>query len=139
MDKPKVVGVFEAVNFPSFSNTDVIAKLDTGAYSGALHCASLEEVKGEAGPSLKFYPLSSRKSVTYDEFAVRFVKSSNGDRQKRYFIETKIKIAGNTYPIILSLTDRSDMKWQVLIGRKFLKQHGFIVDARKPSRYGKSG
>jgi len=139
MARSKVVGVFEAVNFPSFSDADVIAKLDTGAYSGAIHCSRIKQLSRESGPGLEFYPLNSDEPVIFEEFAVRYVKSSNGDKKKRYFVETEIKIAGRTYPIVLSLTDRTDMKWQVLIGRKFLKQHGFIVDARKPSRYGKSG
>ena len=39
----KVVGTFEPVVFPEFSELEVTAKIDTGAYTGALHCNMIEE------------------------------------------------------------------------------------------------
>lgn len=136
--QPKIVGVFELVRFPEFGNKQAIAKLDTGAYTGALHCGSIKEISSEKGKLLEFTPLDSGESVRVEEFAIAWVKSSNGTRTKRYFIDTKIMLSGKEYEIILSLTDRSDMRWQVLIGRKFLRSSGFVIDARKPSKYRKA-
>jgi len=138
MPLSKIVGVFELIKLPMLGPQEIIAKLDTGAYSGALHCSQIRQIASDFGTILEFYPLDQKTPVTTDEFAVRFVKSSNGKREKRYFIETNIVLSGKKYPIVLSLSDRSKMRWQVLIGRKFLKQHGFVVDASKPSRYGKA-
>lgn len=134
----RTVGIFEVVSFPAFEPAQAIAKLDTGAYSGAIHCSSIVEKQADNGPVLEFYPLNQKTPVQLEDFAVRYVKSSNAERQKRYFIETYIILAGRKYEIVLSLTDRSQMKWQVLIGRRFLKQHGFIIDVRKPSKYRKA-
>ena len=61
-------------------------------------------------------------------FITKHVKSSNGQIEERFFIDTDIILSGENYPIRLSITDRSSMKWPVLIGRKFLKQHKFLVD-----------
>lgn len=136
--QPKIVGVFELVRFPEFDNKQAIAKLDTGAFTGALHCSSINEISTEKGRLLEFTPLDSTKPVKVEEFAIAWVKSSNGIRTKRYFIDTKIVIGGKEYEIVFSLTDRSDMKWQVLIGRRFLSSAGFVIDARQPSKYRKA-
>lgn len=135
VNKKVMVGVFELVEFPGFGGIRSIAKLDTGAYSGALHCEKIREESSSQGKILKIIPLDSKSEYVFDEFAVRYVKSSNGLVQKRYFIDTLIIIKSKKYPIVMSLTNRQDMKWKVLIGRKFLRQHGFVVDANKPSRY----
>jgi hypothetical protein len=74
-------------------------------------------------------------TVTAHNFAIKYVRSSNGEVQKRYFIDTKITIQSKTYEIVLSLADRSEMKWPVLIGRRFLRQNNFLVDVRKRTQY----
>lgn len=116
------------MDFPEFNTKNVMAKIDTGAFTGALHCSSIEErlVKGEA--SIYFVPFGTEKIIKKEEFAVRYVKSSNGKREKRYFINTHILVHGHDYKITLSLANRSEMKWPLLIGRRFLKRHGFLVD-----------
>lgn len=127
----RVVGAFEDVIFPEFSDTAVAAKIDTGAYTGALHCNSIEEREGDEGKLLVFRPLDSDQEIVREEFAIKYVRSSNGKRQKRYFITTKIVIDGVRRPITISLTNREDMKWPVLIGRRFLRQYKFLVDPNK--------
>ncbi len=126
----KVIGVFEKASFPSFGMRKVTAKIDTGAYTGALHCTKIEEVDTPEGKVLHFSPFDKPKaSFSTDRFMVSHVKSSNGKTENRYFITTDITIAGSTYPIILSLANRSEMKWPVLIGRRFLRTNHFVVDA----------
>ncbi len=126
---PKIIGAVVPSVFPEFSHQSVLSKIDTGAYTGALHYSKLEEKMGEDGSRvLEFAPLGGTKTTTIDEFAIRYVKSSNGVREKRYFIDTQVIIDGQAYPIILSLANRGDMKYPVLIGRRFLKQNNFVVD-----------
>lgn len=129
-----IIGAFENVIFPEFSEIPVTAKIDTGAYTGALHCNMIEERASADGKLLVFRPLDSDMEVIRDEFVIKYVRSSNGKREKRYFITTKIVINGVRRPISISLTDRSDMKWPVLIGRRFLRQYKFLVDPSKNKR-----
>lgn len=134
----KVVGSFETVLFPEFGNLgDFIAKIDTGAYSGAFHCTAIREEGTGDNKVLHFRPFDSPEvEVKSDNFMIKYVKSSNGDRQRRYFIETTITLQGKEYPITLSLADRSEMKWSVLIGRSFLANNDFLVDVNRPAQYG---
>jgi len=109
-----------------------MAKIDTGAYTGALHCTKIKEVKTAEGRWLQFAPFDHPSTIIkLDKFVKRPVKSSNGKEESRYFIKTAIVLHGETYPITLSLADRSEMKWPVLIGRKFLRKNKFLVDVNK--------
>ncbi len=125
-----VVGAFEPVMFPEFSSEIVVAKIDTGAYTGALHCTEITERHTDDGKLLVFRPFEGDKEVICDEFVIKYVRSSNGKREKRYFVTTTIRLQDQEQLISISLTDRSDMKWQVLIGRRFLRQHHYLVDPR---------
>lgn len=129
----KIIGSFEPVTFPEFANIgEVKAKIDTGAYSGSLHCTKISEEKTTNGKILHFSPFDHPElKIAITDFAVRYVRSSNGQSQKRYFIKTTIKLQGEIYPILLSLADRSEMKWSVLIGRRFLRRNNFLVDVSR--------
>lgn len=128
VQKPRVIGAFEQVVFPEFGISSATAKIDTGAYTGALHCTCIEERDVEGGKILVFMPLGGDHTVEKDDFIIKYVKSSNGTREKRYFIATTIEIHGANHDITLSLADRSEMKWPVLIGRRFLKQYHYLVN-----------
>ncbi len=119
--------------FPEFQAIgEVMAKIDTGAFTGALHCTKIRQEQSDNGPVLYFSPFDHPETeMIAPEFAVKYVRSSNGDREARYFIDTQITIADKTYPITLSLANRSEMKWPVLIGRRFLHKYKFLVDVRR--------
>lgn len=138
MATKKIVSAFEPVTFPEFGDlTEYRAKIDTGAYTGAFHCTEIQEIGSGDEKVLHFKPFDNPEvEVTASNFMIRYVKSSNGERQRRYFIETRIVLQGQEYPITLSLADRSEMKSPVLIGRSFLAANGFLVDASRRPRYG---
>jgi hypothetical protein len=133
----KIIGSLEQVAFPDFSGLEVTAKIDTGAYTGALHCTKISEEQAADGSKvLRFSPFDHPElEIVAADYAERGVKSSNGDGEKRYFIDTHITVRGKTHPIVLSLADRSEMKWPVLIGRRFLRQHKFLVDVSSVATY----
>lgn len=130
--KQKIVGSTEIVGFPMFDLFDVPAKIDTGADSGAIHCTKIEEKVIKGKNVLQFSPFDHPEIIIVaTDFVMKSVRSSNGDAAKRYFIDTTITIQGNDYPINLSLADRTEMTWPVLIGKKFLCDQGFLVDVSK--------
>lgn len=132
--EPKVLGAFEEISFPEFDMHNLTAKIDTGAYSGAIHCTKIHETEEDGKKVLYFSPFDNpaliKKTLHYSS---RVVRSSNGTSQRRYFIDTTITIGGHDYPIHISLADRSDMRWPALIGRRFLKNNQFVVDVRRHS------
>lgn len=132
----KVIGAFEKVNFPEFGLTDVIAKVDTGALSGAIHATEISQIKLSSGKeALEFFPYGRPPKVTITGFREKLVRSSNGAVSKRYVIPTIVVVQENEFPINISLADRSAMMKGVLIGRRFLRRHGFVVDPKKGTKY----
>lgn len=126
-----IIGRLERVWFPNIElNSDgVIAKIDTGADSGAMHVVYSRLLRDKKGVEfVEFQPLDESRRVmrTYKFKKVR-VTSSNGTVERRFRVQFTIKIHGKTYPIELSLTDRSDMQYDVIIGRRFLEGK-FLVD-----------
>lgn len=129
-DTAKTIGSHLEVNLPMLGIESLVAKVDTGAYSGALHASKIREVKSADGKSmLRFCPLASDDhTIEVDQFHKRKVKSSNGIAKNRYAIDTFIEIYGRSYPITITLADRSKMKHHLIIGRNFLRIHGFLID-----------
>ena len=130
--EPILVGRIIDVSLPKLGIYDIEAKVDTGAFSGALHATDIREIKLENGrKALSFRPANCDKVKQVRKYQIKKVKSSNGHVSKRYLINTTIQIKDQSYPLTITLADRADMKYQVLIGRKFLRSHGFLVDVSK--------
>ncbi len=132
----KTIGPALSVDLPLLGIEAVKAKVDTGAFNGALHAARMREVTDKQGNrSLRFSPLGSREhTIEIEAYHRRRVKSSNGLVSIRYAIDTEVSILGQAYPITLTLVNRASMRHQMLIGRKFLRLHGFLVDVNHPGK-----
>lgn len=132
----KVIGAFEIVGFPDFGVSEIIAKIDTGAASGAVHATRIKVVKLPTNQdAISFYPLGAGKKIVSSAFTLTNVRNSMGNSESRYVVPTTVIIEGVQYPINISLTNRANMKKKVLIGRKFLREHGFVVDTIKGTEY----
>lgn len=135
--KEKVlIGRVENLDFPSLNLNRIEAKIDTGAYSTALHCHKMWVSEIDGKEVLHFdildpkHPEYQEQIFTSSNFTKKKVRSSNGRKENRYVIKTKITLAGKTYLTDVSLTDRQKMKYPVLVGRKLL-QNGYIIDVSK--------
>jgi hypothetical protein len=131
--KLTVIGRHVRVSFPDLGFTQVDAKVDTGAFRTVLHCERCEEVETPEGKQLVAdFKLEGDKVNRFyftDYFSKDF-KSSFGEKEKRFCIQTTLKIGRKKIKSSVSLTDRSDMKFQVLIGRKTLLRR-FMVDVSR--------
>lgn len=118
------------IRFPELGNGEMEAvdgRVDTGARTSSMHAANMElfEKDDERWVRFDFEEHIGLEARLWKE---KYVRSSNGKKQSRYFIKTHVKFAnGKKYPITLSLTDRSKMKFPVLLGRRLLAGR-FIVD-----------
>ncbi|QRM88505.1 peptidase [Lacinutrix sp. WUR7] len=125
----KTIGRVDKVDFPKLDLYNIDVKIDTGAYTSAIHCSQII-VDGE---NLKctFYskghPNFSGKEVIFENYTKTDVKSSNGFRENRFKVKSEVVLFGKTYKINLTLSTREEMKFPVLIGRQFLKNK-FLVD-----------
>lgn len=137
----KIIGRGEKVDFPALSLNSVPVKIDTGAYSSAIHCSSIE-INDQDLLEVIFLEESESgytgKLLVFDAYEIRKIKSSNGITEERYTIDTDLNLGGSEYPIRLTLAERSAMRFPVLIGRRFLKRNRFVVDPQKLNLYSDS-
>jgi hypothetical protein len=125
------IGRRELVSFPELGFKNVVAKIDTGAYTAALHCSKIWTE--ENGSNLFFklldesHPHYQEKVFQFSVFGKRKIKNSSGVFESRFTIKTLIKIGRKKIQASISLTDRAGMKYPVLIGRKLLNKR-FVVD-----------
>lgn len=133
----KIIGRRELVSFPELDIDEIEAKIDTGAYTSAIHCSDIHEETMPDGTKVialdlldPSHPQYNHKKLKFSEYNLREIKSSFGEVQERYVIRIKIKFFDETFEEEFSLSDRSDMKYPVLIGRKLLKGR-FIVDVSR--------
>lgn len=128
-----VIGRHVRVSFPDIGFTQVDAKVDTGAFRTVLHCERCEEEETPQGKQLvadfKLEGNEVKRLYFTDYFSKEF-KSSFGEKETRFCIQTTLQIGRKKIKSSVSLTDRSDMKFQVLIGRKTLLKR-FLVDVSK--------
>ena len=130
---PKIIGRREFISFPELGIEKVDAKIDTGAYTCAVHCTEIGENTDELGNYLWFclpdYSGSNapRKELHFRQYSKKKIKSSSGDYEERYVIKTPVSLGRRRINTTINLTNRGNMRHPVLIGRKFLKRK-FIVD-----------
>lgn len=132
----KLIGRRERVDLPELMLKNVVAKIDSGAYTSSIHierCHIIEEndKKRLAVVFLdKDHPSFNPEVIHFDHWTQKKVKSSTGESRMRYFIKTSIRIGNETLPIDFSLTTRHGMKYPILLGRKFVNKR-FLIDTSK--------
>jgi hypothetical protein len=131
MEDKNIVGRRELISIVDLELYDLDAKVDTGADSNALHCDDIfvDEEKNEVSFTLldEVHEAYHGKRMTFPLYKIKKVKSSNGVVQSRPSIKVSVKFMGKKYKSVISLTNRADMKFPMLIGRIFLKDR-FLVD-----------
>ena len=134
--RKKIIGRLEIISLPEFDLFNIESKIDTGAYRGSIHASVIEEIVVDGAPFLKLIFLDegheehNNKEFLVDDYKKTTVKNSIGGTEERYIISTSIMIGGKTMEIDLGVSDRKDMRYPIIIGRRALKKH-FIVDVSK--------
>ena len=125
----KIIGRVDRVDFPKLGLFSINVKIDTGAYTSAIHCSEIIEENNTLRCIFNsdVHQNFGKTEIIFTEFSRTNVKSSNGYKENRYKIKSDTIFFGKTYKINLTLSTRDDMKFPVLIGRQFLKRK-FMVD-----------
>ena len=112
------------------------AKVDTGAFTSAIHFHHAEVIQKDGKEVLHFtlldpsHPEYNDKDFYFEAFTSREIKNSFGQSEERYIIETEIVLFDKTYITEFSLSDRGSLKFPILLGRKLLKRK-FVVDVAR--------
>ena len=128
----EVIGWVENVGI-SHVNTIVRAKIDTGADSSSLHCDCITPYEKDGDQWVRFSITDVEgESVSYERKIIGNVtiKRHFGDSQQRYVVRMGFCIGKVYAETDVNLVDRSGFSYDLLIGRKFLKDR-FIVDSSK--------
>lgn len=129
---PVVLGWRERLALPALGIARIRAKLDTGARTSALHVDAIETFVRDGETWLRFTVTTGtrvRKSWRCEARASdrRQVADSSGRRAERWFIRSEAELAGQRFPLELSLADRRGLRFPMLLGRAALAGR-FVVD-----------
>ena len=135
-----VIGWREWVGLPQLGIKSIKVKVDTGARSSSLHAFDLEEFDrdGEKWVRFNLHPVQRKKEpVVMAEAKVleyRYVRSSSGKAARRPVILTDVELLGIAWSVELTLANRDEMGFRMLLGREAFRRR-FLIDAGK-SYYG---
>lgn len=118
---------------PDLGIDRIKVKIDTGARTSAIHAFKMRplERRGQHVVRFSLHPVQRRrKPEIICEAPVadkRLITSSNGEQEHRYVVETRIELGGVIWPIEMTLTNRDEMGFRMLIGRAAILRR-FVVD-----------
>ena len=130
-DKTRV-GWVEYVALPGLGVERLKAKIDTGARTSALHVARMKTVDTAGGPHRRpileiTVPSGRRGKRPQAVRAFAMVRDTSGRTERRPVIETALRLGPIERRIAVTLTNRGDMLFPMLIGRTALGA-GVVVD-----------
>ncbi|MEQ9111828.1 MAG: RimK/LysX family protein [Rhodospirillaceae bacterium] len=127
------VGWREWVSLPSLDIDKIKVKVDTGARTSALHAHRISKFTKDNATYVRFFvhPNQRKKKPEIECTALvvdeRDIKNSGGKITQRYVVRTIIKVGDESWPIELTLTNRDEMGFRMLLGRQAIRRR-FVVD-----------
>lgn len=124
-----VIGWREWVALPTLQVRRLRAKIDTGARTSSLHAEDCEEYDADGVTRVRFCVRTAHHRYSCDAEVVdhRVVRSSNGQTEDRPVIRVDCRLGDVVWPIELTLTDRTPMRFPMLLGRRAMDRR-FLVD-----------
>lgn len=126
------IGWREIVSLPDLGLMRFKAKIDTGARTTALHADHIRVEPRDGTDWVSFHPrhlgIARASRLSLPLHARRAVRNTSGVPEERYVVRTHLALADRLYLIELTLADRSDMAFPMIIGRTALRGHRILVD-----------
>ncbi len=130
------IGWREWVGLPDLGIDQIKVKVDTGARTSALHAFKISTFtkSGATYVNFKAHPLQRQRHPEINCTALvidkRNITDSGGKSSERYIIRTTLWIGDMRWPIELSLINRDEMGFRMLLGRQALRRK-LLVDPAK--------
>lgn len=126
------IGWREHVGLPELGIDSMRAKIDTGARTSALHATGVEEFERDGSPWVRFgIPLTGKKRVMLCEAPLahqRHIKNTGGSSEERPIIDTMIVLGQRRWVIEVSLTNRDNMEFDLIVGRTAIRRYRMVVN-----------
>ena len=126
------IGWREYVALPDLGISNIRAKIDTGARTSALHATRQRIIEQDDGPWVEFHvpvpgtPGSTRcRAKLVDR---RQIKNTSGIPEERMIVQTRLVIDGRRWSIEISLADRENMGFDLILGRTAIRRHRILVN-----------
>jgi len=130
-----IIGGEEWCAFPGMNIPAIKARIDSGAKTSAIHASNIQKFnrKGFKWVSFEVYPIQDTRRIAIRcEAKVidqRIVKSSSGISEKRYVIQSLMKIGNYKWNIELTLANRDSMGFRMILGREAMENRVFVDPA----------
>lgn len=128
----QMIGWREAVTLPDLGLISLCAKADTGARTTALHATNITRIEINGEPCVEFFLdhklFAQSKMCVVPIHHQRHIKNTSGVPEERFIITTRLQLGNREALIEVSLTDRSDMKFPIIIGRTTMRTLNFSVN-----------
>lgn len=126
------IGWREYIGLPELGIPKIKAKIDTGARTTALH-AIINQVYEKDGQHFVDFqtPIPETKLLrqcTCPVVETRAVKNTSGIPDNRIVIETLFIIGRRQWHIELTLADREQMTFDIILGRTAIREHRYCVN-----------
>lgn len=128
----KTVGWREIVGLPDFDINQLRAKIDSGARTSALHAENQEMFDQDGRKWVRFsFPSTDKSQYQIFEAPIvdeRRIKNSGGVPEKRIIIRTTLLIGTHRTHIDVSLADRKNMEFDLILGRTALRPLRLLIN-----------
>ena len=131
--RPKLIaGWREWAQLPELNVEMIKVKIDTGAKTSSLHAFDLSTLTYMGRDCVQFdvHPIQDNDIITHTCISpivdYRRITSSTGHSQRRFIIHTTLKIGEFSSIIEISLANRDEMGFRMLVGRNALKGHIWV-------------
>lgn len=131
-----IIGKEEWCELPELGLSAIKARIDSGARTSALHAVNMviERKGAEEWVSFDIHPMQkSRKIIRHCKARIidrRTVKSSSGHSEERLVIETTLTLGEASWSVEVTLTNRDEMGYRMLIGRQAMEGRVLVDPGR---------
>ncbi len=132
---PTLCGWREMVHLPDLEIGPIIAKLDTGARSAALHAENVQIYQTTDGKRVRFDAFvddsaNNARRCDLPLNGMRRVKNTGGGVENRVVVKTRISLGDDAWIAEITLTDRAEMGVPMLLGRATMNKRLVVHPGR---------